>query len=131
MAVAKKPEPKKAEPTKKPAAKPAAKPAPKKEDPKKAPAKPAAKPAAKAAPAPKKAEPAKKPEVKKTYHVVKRKEDNMWEVKLAKVGDAQGKAIKLFKTKPEAEEYVKKMAENQGASIAVHASKGKSKGRIQ
>ena len=127
MAVAKKPEPKKAEPAKKPAAKAA----PKKEDPKKAPAKPAAKPAAKAAPAPKKAEPAKKPEVKKTYHVVKRKEDNMWEVKLAKVGDAQGKAIKLFKTKPEAEEYVKKMAENQGASIAVHASKGKSKGRIQ
>ena len=127
MAVAKKPEPKKAEPAKKPAAKPA----PKKEDPKKAPAKPAAKPAAKAAPAPKKAEPAKKSEVKKTYHVVKRKEDNMWEVKLAKVGDAQGKAIKLFKTKPEAEEYVKKMAENQGASIAVHASKGKSKGRIQ
>ena len=104
--------------------KPAAKPAPKK-------AEPAKKPAAKAAPAPKKAEPAKKPDVKKTYHVVKRKEDNMWEVKLAKVGDAQGKAIKLFKTKPEAEEYVKKMAENQGASIAVHASKGKSKGRIQ
>ena len=131
MAIAKKPEPKKAEPAKKPAAKPA----PKKEDPKKAPAKPAAKPtakpAAKAAPAPKKAEPVKKPEVKKTYHVVKRKEDNMWEVKLAKVGDAQGKAIKLFKTKPEAEEYVKKMAENQGASVAVHASKGKSKGRIQ
>ena len=78
-----------------------------------------------------KSEPAKKPDVKKTYHVVKRKEDNMWEVKLAKVGDAQGKAIKLLKTKPEAEEYVKKMAENQGASIAVHASKGKSKGRIQ
>ena len=131
MAVAKKPEPKKAEPAKKPApkaaAKPAAKPAPKKEEAKK----PAAKPAPKAAPAPKKAEPAKKPDAKKTYHVVKRKEDNMWEVKLAKVGDAQGKAIKLFKTKPEAEEYVKKMAENQGASIAVHASKGKSKGRIQ
>ncbi len=69
-------------------------------------------------------------DAKKIYHVVKR-EDKKWEVKLAKVGGAAGKAIKLFDTKVEAEEYVKKMAENQGASVAVHASKGKNKGRIQ
>ncbi|MBP5342509.1 DUF2188 domain-containing protein [bacterium] len=126
MAVAKKPEPKK------PAAKPAPAKAPAKPAAKPAPAKKEVKPAAKAPT--KAAQPAKAPakaDPKKTYHVVKRKEDNMWEVKLAKVGDAQGKAIKLFKTKDEATAYVAKMAENQGANVAVHASKGKNKGKIQ
>jgi len=110
-----------------------AKPAPKaKPAAAKKPAKPAAKPAKAAKPAPaKKAAPAKKPAEKKpagkkVYHVVKRA-DGMWEVKLT-----QGeKAIKLFKTKVEAEEYSDKMAENQGGVALVHASKGASKGKIQ
>jgi len=41
------------------------------------------------------------------------------------------KVIKLFDTKVEAEEYTKRMAENQGVSYLSHASKGKNKGRIQ
>ena len=99
----------------------------KKEKPaKKAPAKKA--PAKKVAPA--KKAPAKKPVKKevnyRTYHLVKRN-DGMWEVKFA----GGSKAIKLFKTQKEALAYSEKMAENQGASVAVHASKGKSKGRIQ
>ncbi len=65
-------------------------------------------------------------ETSKVYHVVKRS-DGKWEVKLAK-GE---KAIKLFDTKPEAMAYTEKMADNQGASLAVHASKGQNKGRIQ
>lgn len=87
-------------------------------------------PAKKPAPA-KKAAPAKKPEpkvdAKKVYHVAKRKEDGLWTVKFAN-GD---KVIKTFKTKEEALAYTDKMAENQGASVAFHASKGTNKGKIQ
>lgn len=117
-------EEKKAAPAKK--AEPAKKAAPaKKEAPKKAVA-----PAKKEAP--KKAAPAKKqPEPKKeqtrVYHVAKRAEDGKWAVKFA----GGEKVIKLFDTKAEAEEYTKKMAENQGGVMLTHASKGKSKGRIQ
>ena len=101
----------------------AAKPAPKKAEPKKA-----------AKPAPKKAEPKKaaKPAAKKekpdhrNYHVVKRA-DGKWEVKFA----GGEKAIKLFATQKEAVEYTKKMAENQGGSVLVHASKGAQKGKIK
>ena len=64
---------------------------------------------------------------RKKYHVVKRKEDNKWTVKL----EGSDKVIKLFDTKDEAMVYVKQLASNQGASIAVHASKGVNKGRIQ
>ena len=103
-----KPAPKKAEPKK------AAKPAPKKAEPKKA-AKPAAKPAAKK----------EKPD-HRNYHVVKRA-DGKWEVKFA----GGEKAIKLFATQKEAVEYTKKMAENQGGAVLVHASKGANKGRIK
>ncbi len=39
--------------------------------------------------------------------------------------------IKTFDTKIEAEDYVKIMAKNQGATVRMHASKGKNKGRIQ
>lgn len=63
----------------------------------------------------------------KKYHVNKRKEDGMWTIKL----EGSDKVIKLFKTKEEAMKYTEQMAENQGASIAVHASKGANKGRIQ
>ena len=64
---------------------------------------------------------------KKVYHVSKRASDNMWQVFIA----GSDKVIKLFKTKVEAEEYVSKMAENQGATYLTHASKGANKGRIQ
>ena len=90
-------------------------------------AKPASAPAAK--PEVKKVEvtktPAKKADGKRVYHVAKR-EDGMWQVKYA---NGQ-KAIKLFKTKVEAEEYTKQMAENQGGVMLSHNSKGANKGRI-
>ncbi|MCF0113266.1 MAG: DUF2188 domain-containing protein [Bacilli bacterium] len=63
---------------------------------------------------------------KKIYHVTKRASDNMWTVHI----QGSDKVIKCFKTKPEAEEYVKKMAENQGATMLVHNSKGARKGAI-
>lgn len=63
----------------------------------------------------------------KMYHVSKRASDNKWQVFIA----GSDKVIKLFSTKVEAEEYVSKMAENQGASYVTHASKGANKGRIQ
>ena len=116
---AEKKEPKKeTKPAKKEAPKKAAKPA-KKEAPKKE-AKPAKKEAAK--------KEAPKKEVKKSaaYHISKR-EDGMWQVFRA----GSDKVIKLFKTKAEAEEYTKKMAENQGVVYHSHASKGKNKGKIQ
>ena len=103
------------------AAKPAKKEAPKKAAPKKEEPK-------KAAPkkeAPKKEEPKKKNTA--SYHVSKRASDGKWQVFRA----GSDKVIKLFDTKAEAEEYVKKMAENQGVAYLTHASKGKNKGKIQ
>ena len=105
------------------------------------PVKKEAKPAKKAAPAkkaePKKAAPAKKPAPAKkeepakknnaSYHLSKRATDGKWQVFRA----GSDKVIKLFDTKAEAEEYVKKMAENQGVAYLTHASKGKNKGKIQ
>ena len=99
------------------------------------------KPAPKKKEEPKKAEPkkeAKKPESKKeaddkdakknaSYHLSKRASDNKWQVFRA----GSDKVIKLFDTKVEAEEYTKRMAENQGVGYLSHASKGKNKGRIQ
>lgn len=61
------------------------------------------------------------------YHISKRASDDKWQVKK----EGAEKAVKLFKTKAAAMEYVKTLAENQGASTAFHASKGKNKGRIQ
>ena len=69
----------------------------------------------------------KKASTAKAYHVVKRKEDNKWTVKLAN-GD---KVIKTFATKEEALAYSKGLAERQNGTLRVHASKGKSKGKIQ
>lgn len=62
---------------------------------------------------------------KRVYHVAKR-EDGMWQVKYA----GGEKAIKLFKTKAEAEAYTKQMAENQGGVMLSHNSKGANKGKI-
>ena len=102
------------------AAKPAAKKeAPKKEAPKKVEPKKAA---------PKKAEPKEAPKKNTaSYHLSKRASDGKWQVFRA----GSDKVIKLFNTKAEAEEYVKKMAENQGVAYLTHASKGKNKGKIQ
>lgn len=61
----------------------------------------------------------------KVYHVSKRAKDGKWEVFIA----GSDKAIKLFDTKVEAEDYCKKMAKNQGATLLVHNSKGANKGK--
>ena len=75
-------------------------------------------------PEPKKA-PAK--DAKRVYHLSKRAEDGKWAVKFA----GGEKVIKLFNTQKEALEYCNKMAENQGGTVLVHASKGENKGRIK
>ena len=62
---------------------------------------------------------------RRVYHVAKR-EDGMWQVRFA----GGEKAIKLFKTKVEAEAYTKQMAENQGGVMLSHNSKGANKGKI-
>jgi len=103
----------------------------KKAETKKVEAKPAAKkaePKAEAKPAAKKAAPKaeEKKDAKRVYHVAKREEDGMWQVKYA----GGEKAIKLFKTKAEAEAYTKQMAENQGGAMLMHNSKGANKGKI-
>lgn len=64
---------------------------------------------------------------KKIYHVNKRAEDSKWTIKFAG-GD---KVIKLFNTKEEAMAYAKQLADNQGGTVLVHASKGVNKGKIQ
>ncbi len=91
-------------------------------------------PKKKAAPAKKAPTPEKKEEPKEapkkntaSYHVSKRASDNKWQVFRA----GSTKVIKLFDTKVEAEEYTKRMAENQDVGYLSHASKGKNKGRIQ
>ena len=62
-----------------------------------------------------------------SYHLSKRASDGKWQVFRA----GSDKVIKLFDTKAEAEEYTKKMAQNQGVAVLSHASKGKNKGKIQ
>lgn len=74
-----------------------------------------------------KKETAEKKAPSKAYHLSKREEDGKWAIKLAK-GE---KVIKLFNTKAEALEYANKLSDNQDATLRVHASKGKSKGKIQ
>ena len=62
----------------------------------------------------------------KVYHVGKRASDGKWTVKFA----GGEKVIKTFTTKAEAEAYVKVMAENQGATVLTHNSKGAKAGKI-
>lgn len=103
----------------------AKKPAPKKAEPKKAaPKKEAPKKAAPKKAAPKKEAPKKDP--KRVYHLSKR-EDGKWVVRFA----GGEKVIKTFATQKEGLEYCNKMAENQGGTVLVHASKGENKGRIK
>jgi len=61
----------------------------------------------------------------KVYHVSKRDSDGKWQVFIR----GSDKVIKLFSTKVEAETYCEKMAQNQGATLLVHKSKGANKGK--
>ena len=88
---------------------------------------------AKEKPLVKKAQPTKKPapakeekDNKKVYHLTKRKEDGMWAITF--VGGT--KAVKLFKTKKEAEDALKVLTENQGASALIRNSKGAKAGKF-
>ena len=81
---------------------------------------PAKKPAPIKKPAPKKEDPTK------VYHLTKRKEDGMWAITF--VGGQ--KAVKLFKTKKEAEDYLATLADNQGASALIKNSKGAKAGKF-
>ncbi|MDR0523483.1 MAG: DUF2188 domain-containing protein [Candidatus Methanoplasma sp.] len=79
---------------------------------------------------PKKAEPAKpakesKPsggDKPKVWHITKREEDDKWQVK----AEGNEKATKLFRTKAEAEEYVKTLkSNNEGSRVVSHTKDGK------
>ena len=118
-------EPAKAEPAKKvaPAKKEEAQPEPVK---KPAPAK-KQEPEKKEEPAKKEvAAPAKDSGPTKVYHLTKRKEDGMWAITF--VGGQ--KAVKLFKTKKEAEAALKVLTENQGATALIRNSKGAKAGKF-
>ena len=57
----------------------------------------------------------------KTWHITKRTEDGMWQVK----AEGNTKATKLFKTKAEAEDYVKTLrANNEGSKVVKHKKTG-------
>ncbi len=64
---------------------------------------------------------------KKVYHVNKRAEDSKWTIKFA----GGEKVIKLCNTKEEAVAFAKQLADNQGGTVLIHASKGANKGKIQ
>ena len=68
----------------------------------------------------------KKEEATKVYHLTKRKEDGMWAITF--VGGQ--KAVKLFKTKKEAEEYLETLTKNQGATALIRNSKGAKAGKF-
>ena len=61
---------------------------------------------------------------KKVYHL--KKVDGDWQV-ILREGE---KVIKKFKTKDEAMAYSEALAERQGGTLLVHASKGKNKGKF-
>lgn len=84
----------------------------------------------KAAPAEKKEKPApvkeeaevSKKDKPKVWHITKRAEDGQWQVK----GEGAQRATKLFRTKAEAEEYVKTLvANNEGSRAVPHKKDGK------
>ncbi len=57
----------------------------------------------------------------KTWHITKRSKDGMWQVK----GEGNDRATKLFRTKAEAEEYVKTLlANNKGSKVIAHKKDG-------
>ena len=57
----------------------------------------------------------------KVWHITKRDEDGMWQVK----AEGASKATKLFRTKAEAEEYVKTLVNNnEGSRVVKHKKTG-------
>jgi len=57
----------------------------------------------------------------KVWHITKRTDDGMWQVK----AEGAMKATKLFKTKAEAEEYVKTLkSNNEGSRVVKHKKTG-------
>jgi hypothetical protein len=57
----------------------------------------------------------------KVWHITKREDDGVWQVK----AEGASKATKLFKTKAEAEEYVKTLkANNEGSRVVKHKKTG-------
>ena len=62
----------------------------------------------------------------KVYHLTKRKEDGMWAITF--VGGQ--KAVKLFKTKKEAEAALEVLTKNQGATALIRNSKGAKAGKF-
>jgi hypothetical protein len=57
----------------------------------------------------------------KVWHITKRAEDGLWQVK----GEGAMKAVKLFRTKAEAEEHVKTLlANNKGSRAVPHKKTG-------
>ena len=63
----------------------------------------------------------KKSESGKVWHITKRADDGKWQVK----AEGAEKATKLFRTKAEAEEYVKTLkANNEGSRVVKHKKTG-------
>lgn len=57
----------------------------------------------------------------KVWHITKRTDDGMWQVK----AEGASKATKLFKTKAEAEDYVKTLvSNNEGSRVVKHKKTG-------
>jgi len=64
---------------------------------------------------------AEKKDKPKVWHITKRAEDGRWQVK----AEGASKATKLFRTKAEAEEYVKTLvANNEGSRAVPHKKDG-------
>lgn len=75
-----------------------------------------------AAPEKETAKPAASKGKPKVWHITKRDDVDKWQVK----AEGNEKATKLFRTKAEAEEYVKKMsANNEGSRVVAHKKDGK------
>lgn len=57
----------------------------------------------------------------KVWHITKREEDGMWQIK----AEGASRATKLFKTKAEAEDYVKTLkSNNEGSRVVRHKKTG-------
>ncbi|MCL1979433.1 MAG: DUF2188 domain-containing protein [Methanomassiliicoccaceae archaeon] len=57
----------------------------------------------------------------KVWHITKRDEDGMWQVK----AEGAARATKLFRTKAEAEDYVKTLvSNNEGSRVVKHKKTG-------
>lgn len=72
-------------------------------------------------PATKEEAPAKEKKVINCYHVTQNADKTAWEVKLAN----GAKAIKLFRTQKEAQDYAKELGEKNDRGFVLHSKKGK------